>query len=142
MLHADQDCHKFGIKMSAVCNLYLPVPYHNLTTKEGQGGHSGNRWQYNHVCSPPHPPVHNNDSVPGGHGAWLQQYRYVSSELKRGLPKHHLTPGLRQMRGNLDCFGDIHKMKNSLRMEFCIFSCSITCIKHFDTQCIFTTALK
>ena len=53
-----------------------------------------------------------------------------------------LTPGLRQMRGNLDCFGDIHKMKNSLRMEFCIFSCSITYIKHFDTQCIFTTALK
>ena len=46
------------------------------------------------------------------------------------------------MRGNLDYFGDIHKMNNSLRMEFCIFSCSITYIKHFDTQCIFTTALK
>ena len=30
------------------------------------------------------------------------------------------------MRGNLDYFGDIHKMKNSLRLEFCIFSCSIT----------------
>ena len=52
-----------------------------------------------------------------------------------------LTPGLRKTRGNLDYFGDIQKMKNSLRVEFLFSNAAIYFIKHLDSHCIFTTVL-
>ena len=53
----------------------------------------------------------------------------------------HLTPGLRKTRGNLDYFGDIQKMKNSLRVELLSSNAAIYYIKHLDSHCIFTTVL-
>ena len=52
-----------------------------------------------------------------------------------------LTPGLRKTRGNLDYFGDIQKMKNSLRVELLFSNAAIYFIKHLDSHCIFTTVL-
>ena len=55
--------------------------------------------------------------------------------------KFFLTPGLRKTRGNLDYFGDIQKMKNSLRVELLFSNAAIYFIKHLDSHCIFTTVL-
>ena len=52
-----------------------------------------------------------------------------------------LTPGLRKTRGNLDYFGDIQKMKNSLRVELLSSNAAIYYIKHLYSHCIFTTVL-
>ena len=48
---------------------------------------------------------------------------------------------LRKTRGNLDYFGDIQKMKNSLRVELLSSNAAIYYIKHLDSHCIFTTIL-
>ena len=47
----------------------------------------------------------------------------------------------RKTRGNLDYFGDIKKMKNSLRVELLSSNAAIYYIKHLDSHCIFTTVL-
>ena len=52
-----------------------------------------------------------------------------------------LTPGLPKTRGNLDYFGEIQKVKNSLRVELLFSNAAICYIKHFDGHCIFTTVL-
>ena len=53
-----------------------------------------------------------------------------------------LTPGLRKTWGNLDYFGDIQKMNNSLRVELQSSNAAIYYIKHLDRHCIFTTEKK